>query len=137
MVAFGLFLLLAVGIVAGFALAAGDDPTVLNLLGFEIDTTDRGMFATGAVCSLGLLIGLRVVAIGLRRARRRRRELRELRSSVGHTATPLSEPEHDRDDHPGQHEQHHYRERRRRERRRSDPDDDWDERAYFESTPHD
>jgi hypothetical protein len=132
MVAFGLFLLLAVGIVAGFALAAGDDPTVLNLLGFEIDTTDRGMFATGAVCSLGLLIGLRVVAIGLRRARRRRRELRELRSSVGHTATPLSESGPERDEH----QEDHYRERRR-ERRRSDPDDDWDERAYFESTPHD
>jgi hypothetical protein len=125
MIAFGLFLLLAVGIVAGFALAAGDDPAVLNLLGFEVDTTDRGMFATGALCALGLLIGLRVIAIGLRRARRRRRELRELRHTVGQTATPLSEHEVDRD------REH------RRDRRASRSDDDWDEREYFESTPHD
>jgi hypothetical protein len=121
MIAFGLFLLLAVGIVAGFAVAAGDDPAVLNLVGFEVDTTDRGLIATGALCALGLLIALRVVAMGVRRARRRRRELKELRSSVGQTTTSPSERDADHS----------------RRGRWSDFDDDWDERDSFESTPHD
>jgi hypothetical protein len=130
MIAFGVFLLLGVGIVAGFALASGDDPAVLNLLGFELETNDRGVFATGALCALGLLISLRVIVIGLRRARRRRRELRELRTSLARTATPMREHEHEPEPEPeGQRG-------RRRERRRSDSDDDWDER-HFESTPHD
>src|SRR5690606_19008062 len=116
MIAFGLILLLGIGIIAGFALAAGDDPAVLNLLGFEIDTNNRGLFAAGALCTLGLLISLRVLAIGIRRARRRRRELKELRTSVTRTAVPLSDAEEDR--------------------RGSGSDDDWDEH-YFRSTPHD
>jgi hypothetical protein len=116
MIAFGLFLLLAAGIIAGFALASGDDSTVLNLLGFEIETTERWQFGTGALCALGAVIALRVIAIGWRRARRRRRELRELRETVIQTATPLSE---------------------RRDRQHThDREDDRDERDHFESTPH-
>jgi hypothetical protein len=122
MVAIGLLLLLAAGIIAGFALAAGDDPAILNLVGFDVETTDRWLFATGALCALGVLIGLRMIAIGWRRARQRRRELRELRSSVGQTAAPLSD---------------HRRDREHGHRRRGADDDDRDEREYFESTPHD
>jgi hypothetical protein len=118
MIAFGLFLLLAVGIIAGFAVASGDDPTVLNLLGFEIDTTERWQFATGALCALGGVIALRVIAIGWRRVRRRRREMRELRESVAQTTTPMSESQS-------------------RRRESSSDRDDRDERDHFESTPHD
>jgi hypothetical protein len=115
MVAFGLFLLLAVGIIAGFALADGSDPTVLNLLGFEVDTTERWQFATGAFCALGAVIALRVIVIGWRRARRRRHELRELRETVGQTEDS----------------QRHQRESSSRH------DRDEDERDHFESAPHD
>jgi|RhiMethySRZTD1v2_1073278.scaffolds.fasta_scaffold28171_3 hypothetical protein len=120
MIAFGLFLLLAIGITAGFALASGDDPATLNLLGFDIETNDRGIFAAGAVCAIGVFISYRIIVIGWRRMIRRRRELRELRESVNQTSE--EEPEG-----------HSHR------RSRSDDFDDEsnDERDHFESAPHD
>lgn len=119
MIAFGLFLLLAIGIVAGFALASGDDPAVLNLLGFDIETNDRGIFAAGALCALGVIIAFRVIVIGWRRVLRRRRELRELRGSAGQTTEELPEV-------------HHHR-----RSKSADSEDDSDERDHFESAPHD
>jgi hypothetical protein len=120
MIAFGVFLLLAIGIAAGFALASGDDPATLNLLGFDIATNDRGIFAAGALCALGVLISFRVIVIGWRRALRRRRELRELRETVDQTTTERLP------------EVHHHR-----RSRSTEADDDSDERDHFESTPRD
>ena len=119
MIAFGLFLLLAIGIVAGFALASGEDPAILNLLGFDIETNDRGIFAAGALCALGVIISFRVIVIGWRRVLRRRRELRELRESAGQTT-----------EQPPEVHQH-------RRSRSADSEDDSDERNHFESAPHD
>ncbi|HYJ66861.1 MAG TPA: hypothetical protein VEX15_04285 [Nocardioidaceae bacterium] len=117
MIAFGLFMLLAVGIIGGFTVAAGNDPAVVNLLGFDLETTERWQFATGALCALGAVVALRIIAIGWRRSRRRRRELRELRETV---STSTSDRRHDRDDQTVQSDR-----------------DDWDERDHFDSTPHD
>jgi hypothetical protein len=120
MIAFGLFVLLAVGIVAGFAVAAGDDPAVVNLLGFDLETTERWQFATGALCALSAVIALRIIAIGWRRARRRRRELRELRETVIQSSMPTSDRRHERDERPV----------------KSDRGES-EERDHFDSTPHD
>lgn len=119
MIAFGLFLLLAIGITAGFALASGDDPATLNLLGFDLETNDRGIFAAGALCAIGVFISYRIIVVGWRRMLRRRRELRELRESVQQNEE--------------QPEGHSHR------RARSDDLDDEsdDERDHFESAPHD
>jgi hypothetical protein len=122
MIAFGVFLLLAIGIAAGFALASGDDPATLNLFGFEIETNDRGIFAAGALCALGVLISFRVILIGWRRLLRRRRELRELRETVDQTTERLPEV-------------HHHR--RSRTSEAEDDDEESDERDHFESTPRD
>ena len=119
MIAFGLFLLLAIGITAGFALASGDNLTTLNLLGFDIETNDRGIFVAGALCTLGVLISFRVIVIGWRRMLRRRRELQELRESVNQTTERLPEV-------------HSHR-----RSRADDSDDDADERDHFDSAPHD
>ncbi len=118
MIAFGVFLLLAIGITAGFALATGDDPATLNLLGFDLETNDRGVFAAGALCALGVLISFRVIVIGWRRVIRRRRELRELRETVDQTTERMPEVTH-----------------HRRSRSDETEDDDSDERDHFESTP--
>jgi len=119
MIAFGLFLLLAIGITAGFALASGDDPATLNLLGFDIETNDRGIFAAGVVCAIGVFISYRIIVIGWRRMLRRRRELRELRESVSQTEEIPEVRSH-------------------RRSRADQPDDESDEeRDHFESAPHD
>src|SRR5919108_813519 len=102
MITFGLFVLLAVGIIAGFALASGEDPAVVNLLGFDVETTERWQFATGALCALSAVIALRIIAIGWRRGRRRRRELRELRETVGQQTMSISERGDDPDYGSGQ-----------------------------------
>ena len=92
MIAFGIFLLLAVGITGGFALASGDDPATLSLLGFDLETTDRGIFVAGAWFAVGVLISYRLIVIGWRQMLARRRELQELRESVNQTTERLHEP---------------------------------------------
>jgi hypothetical protein len=120
MITFGLFVLLAVGIAAGFALASGEDPAVVNLLGFDVETTERWQFTTGALCALSAVIALRIIAVGWRRARRQRRELRELRETVSQASMAASDRHHDRDRQTVELES-----------------DDWDESGHFNTAPHD
>ena len=120
MIAFGVFLLLAIGIAAGFALVEGDDPATLNLLGFDIETNDRGIFVAGALCALAVLVAFQVIAIGWRRLIRRRRELRELRETVDQTTTERLP------------EIHHHR-----RSRSTEDEEESEERDHFESTPRD
>ena len=116
-------MLLAIGIAAGFALVEGDDPATLNLLGFDIETNDRGIFVAGALCALAVLVAFQVIAIGCRRVVRRRRELRELRETVDQTTTERLP------------EVHHHR--RSRSSEDDDEEEESDERDHFDSTPRD
>jgi hypothetical protein len=162
MIAFGLFVLLTVGVIAGFAIVASDDPAVVNLLGFDFETTERWQFATGALCALSAVIAFRIIMIGWRRARRRQRELHELREAVSQQTMPISERRDDRDHRSAQPEhrsaQHDSRSAKHNSQTaQSDSrwaqhdwrlaESDWrsaqperdglGERDHFDSTPHD
>ena len=56
MIAFGVFVLLVVGVIAGVAVVASDDPAVVHLLGFDFETTERWQFAIGALCALSAVV---------------------------------------------------------------------------------
>jgi hypothetical protein len=133
MIAFGLFVLLAVGIIAGFTFVAGDDPAVVNLLGCDLETTERWQFATGALCALSAVAAIRLIVIGWRRVRRRQAELRVLRETVSQQTKPLSEPVND--PHPD-HRSDKGPEGRPAKRSQGGRYS-WDESDHFDSTPHD
>lgn len=150
MIAFGVFVLLVVGVIAGFAVVASDDPAVVHLLGFDLETTERWQFVIGALCALSAVVALRIIMIGWRRALRRRRELHELRETVSQQATPTSkhlddrdhgmaQPEHKPRDHRDFRWTRSKHERRDdRDRRLAQPErDGGSERDHFDSTPHD
>ena len=136
MIAFGVFVLLVVGAIAGVAIVASDDPAVVHLLGFDFETAERWQFAFGALCALSAVVAIRIVVIGWRRALRRRRELHELRETVSQqTTTPVTK--------------HRDAVSKHRDEPASKHRDDGDQRAplpqragsderdHFDSTPHD
>jgi hypothetical protein len=129
MIAFGVFVLLVVGVIAGFAVVASDDPAVVHLLGFDFETTERWQFAIGALCALSAVVALRIIVIGWRRARRRRRELLELRETVSQQTTPAST-------HRDERVSKHRDDREDRDQHSAEPERAGSaERDHFDSTP--
>jgi uncharacterized membrane protein YciS (DUF1049 family) len=72
--------LLVIAVVAGIAaIANGGTPAVLNFGVFHVRTSVAGVFISGAVALLLLVVGVSLISSGLSRARRRRREVKALR----------------------------------------------------------
>jgi outer membrane biosynthesis protein TonB len=72
--------LLVIAVVAGIAaIANGGTPAVLNFGVFHVTTSVAGVFISGAVALLLLVVGVSLISSGLSRARRRRREVKALR----------------------------------------------------------
>jgi type VI protein secretion system component VasK len=131
MIAFGVFVLLVVGVIAGFAVVASDDPAVVHLLGFDFETTERWQFAIGALCALSAVVAVRIMVMGWRRARRRRRELLELRETVSQQTTPASK-------HRDEPLSKHRDDREDRDQHSAEPERAGSaERDHFDSTPRD
>jgi type VI protein secretion system component VasK len=131
MIAFGVFVLLVVGVIAGFAVVASDDPAVVHLLGFDFETTERWQFAIGALCALSAVVAVRIIVVGWRRARRRRRELLELRETVSQQTTPVSK-------HRDEPVSKHRDDRKDRDQHSAEPERAGSaERDHFDSTPRD
>ena len=72
-----LLVLLAVLVI--LAATRATDPATLDLGVLSVDTTALGIFLAGAVTVLVLVLGLWLVASGLRRARQKRAEVKALR----------------------------------------------------------
>lgn len=87
MIVLGLILLIVVAVVAITALLRGDDVTSLNLVGADLETSVRWVFLAGATSVLLLVVGVSLLAGGLRRARSKRQEIKQLKSAAGPSAT--------------------------------------------------
>jgi ABC-type nickel/cobalt efflux system permease component RcnA len=74
-----LMVALAVLVILAAVTRAGNDEAVLNLGVIDVNTTALGIFLAGAVTLLVLVLGLWLIASGLRRARQKRSEVKRLR----------------------------------------------------------
>lgn len=86
MIILGVLLLAAVAVVVVAAVASGDEPATLGLVGANIDTSVRWIFLTGAVSVLALVVGVSLLRGGLRRARARSKEMKHLKAAAGPAA---------------------------------------------------
>jgi hypothetical protein len=128
MIVLGLLLLAAVAVVVIAAVASGDEPATLGLVGANIDTSVRWVFLTGALSVLVLVLGTSLLMSGLRRARARRNEVKQLKAAAGPTA---ESPRVRRAGEPAPARQREVRDVSSRPIRPEDPD----ERSHFESAP--
>jgi len=91
MAVLGVIILIVVAVVAVTVVAQGGDAVVLELPGFDIDTTAAGVFGVGAGSLLLGVLGVMLLVGGARRGNRRRKEVHRLRREVegqpGDTAT--------------------------------------------------
>ena len=74
-----LMVAVAVLVILAAVTRAGNDEAVLNLGVIDVNTTALGIFLAGAVTLLILVLGLWLIASGLRRARQKRSEVKRLR----------------------------------------------------------
>jgi ABC-type nickel/cobalt efflux system permease component RcnA len=74
-----LMVTLAVLVILAAVTRAGNDEAVLNLGVIDVNTTALGIFLAGAVTLLILVLGLWLIASGLRHARQKRSEVKRLR----------------------------------------------------------
>jgi ABC-type nickel/cobalt efflux system permease component RcnA len=96
----------AVLVILAAVTRAGNDEAVLNLGVIDVNTTALGIFLAGAVTLLVLVLGLWLIASGLRRARQKRSEVKQLRReaqessqrSSDQAARPVAPPESRRGD---------------------------------------
>lgn len=82
MAVLGVIVLVVVAVVAITVVSQGGDAVVLELPGFDVDTTAAGVFGVGAASLLLGILGLFLLVGGARRGRRRRKEVHELRREV-------------------------------------------------------
>lgn len=83
MIVLGVLLLAVVAVVVVAAVASGDEPATLGLVGANIDTSVRWIFLTGAASVLVLVVGAMLLLAGLRRARARRQQIKQLKAAAG------------------------------------------------------
>lgn len=69
-------------IVFTVALVLAPDPATLSIFGARIDTNTTGVYFTGAVTMLVLLLALMLLRAGISRSVRRRREVRSLKKQA-------------------------------------------------------
>ena len=84
MAVLGIIILIGVAVVTATVVANGDDPAVLNLVGFNVNTTIAGIYAVGALCLLLTVLGIFLLLGGAKRSNRRRKEVRDLRRQADH-----------------------------------------------------
>jgi len=83
MVVLGLVLVLVAIVAIVAAVLRGDDPTEVDLQWFNVETDVTGVFIAGAITGLLGVLGLGLLAVGLKRDSRKRAEVKELKQRVG------------------------------------------------------
>jgi hypothetical protein len=84
MAVLGIIILIGVAVVTATVVANGAEPAVLNLVGFDVNTTIAGIYAVGALCLLLTVLGIFLLLGGAKRSNRRRKEVRDLRRQADH-----------------------------------------------------
>lgn len=82
MVVLGILILVLVAVFIVATAVRGDDAAQLDLDWFTIETSVAGVFLAGALTLLIGVVGVALVAVGLKRARRRRSEMHSLRDQA-------------------------------------------------------
>ncbi|MGO1973544.1 MAG: hypothetical protein ACTH2Q_11365 [Propionibacteriaceae bacterium] len=92
-------------IVFTVALLLAPDPATLSIFGAQINTNTTGVYFTGAVTMLVLLVSLLLLRAGISRSVRHRKEVRSLKKQAevgtGASAAPDQEPTRKADKQPG------------------------------------
>lgn len=92
MVIFGLVLLLLVALLVIAVVANGGDPASLDLQLFTIGTNVTGVFVAGAVTLLLGVLGLWLVAKGVKHDRSRRSQIKDLRKQASRRGGKAASP---------------------------------------------
>jgi len=91
MIVLGVLLAALAVLVIAAATSRANEPASLDLGVYTLNTTAVGVFLTGALTLLALVLGLWLIATGLRRGRQKRLEAKQLRQRAEESAQRESE----------------------------------------------